>query len=153
MTTALAVIGLTYASTDIQEADLGIFFVITQGLNEAPEVRGRDFIVPGMDGQVARNRRSDHLDILLAGNVRGNGVDEEAQRSDYRTNARAVRTLFNPNRDPADLVATLEDGSTWTIECRPDGSPIWNEQIVSQFAYVSVKLYSVAPDWSIDEGS
>jgi hypothetical protein len=98
MTTALAVIGLTYASTDIQEADLGIFFVITQGLNEAPEVRGRDFIVPGMDGQVARNRRSDHLDILLAGNVRGNGVDEEAQRSDPHQRASSANAVQSQPR-------------------------------------------------------
>lgn len=151
MTTALGIIGLTYAATDLQQSDLTIFFQITQGVNEAPSVRGKDVTVPGLAGQVARNRRADRLDILLAGHVMGDGATTALAREDYRTNARAVRILFDPARDPADLVATMEDGSTWTISCRPDGPPIWNEDIASEFAQVSVKLFSVDPDWTIVE--
>lgn len=149
-----AIIGLAYDSEDIQDFDGGIFCEITHGLNEAPEARGKDSLVPGLDGQVPRNRRPDKLDILLRCQVRGNPVQPATiaeSRSDYRTNARFVRTLFYPSRDEANLVATVEDGSTWTIAARPNGSPIWVEDVASEHATVSVALYSVAPDWTIEE--
>jgi len=154
MPSELAIIGLTYDAQDIQNFGAGRFFEITLGLNEAPEARGKDSLVPGLDGQVPRNRRPHKLDILLKGMVWGRPAEPATTaeyRAAYRVNARAIRTLFYPSRAEADLVATLEDGSTWTIAARPNGSPIWVEDVPSEHASVSVAMYSVAPDWTIDE--
>ena len=153
MSTPVAIIALTYDTTDlIQASDLGIFLTITYGLNESYEVRGKDVLVPGADGMVPRPRRPHSHKILLAGHVRGDGVDRAAQMADYRTNMRSLRTLFDPARDPADLVAVLEDGSTWTISGRPVSPGVLAaERVPSEWADVSVELLSVAPDWTIEE--
>ena len=147
MTTPLASIGLTYDAVDLQAADLSIFLEITSGLNEVAAVRGKDVLVPSADGQFARNRRKDHLDILLTGVVIGNGVDQAGRRAAYRASSRFLRDLFDPSRMPAALVASLEDGDTATILARPVNS-IWNEIVKSEYAKISVALYSVAPDWT-----
>lgn len=151
MSTPLAIISLTYDAVDIQTADLGIFLTITYGLNEGPEVRGKDVLVPGADGMVARPRRPHSHKILLGGLVRGvTGATEALQMADYRTNMRFTQTLFDPARDPADLVAGLEDGSTWTIAGRPlSPGVLATEQVPSLEADVSIELLSVTPRWTI----
>lgn len=150
MTSPVAIIGLTYDGVDVQEEDLDIFFEVTRGLNEAPEVRGVDTVVPSRAGRVPRARQDDVLRVVLKGHVRGSGADDAAQKEDYRANADTVRALFSPNREPADLVALAEDGSTRTLICRPIGSPMWNERVASLYADVSVELEAVdPPDWSV----
>ena len=152
MSSPVAIIGLAYDATDLQESSLDIFLTITYGLNESYEVRGKDVLVPGADGMVPRPRRPHSHKILLAGHVRGSGADQAAQRADYRTNMRTLRTVFDPARSPADLVAELEDGSTWTITARPVSPGILAaERIPSEWADVSIELLSVAPDWTVEE--
>jgi len=118
VTTDAAVIGLTYDATDLQEADLGIFLEIVRGLSEPPAVRGVDTVVPSLAFRVPRARIADYLVLELRGFVRGEGADEEAQRSDVRDKIDTLRALFDPAADPADLVATCEDGTIRTISCR-----------------------------------
>jgi hypothetical protein len=150
MTSPLATIGLTYDAEDLQDFDLGIVLHITQGLNEAPDVRGKDVLVPGLDGQIPRPRRPHQLRLVLMGDVWGPGADTAARRSAYRVNQRFLRELFSPARDPADLVALAEDGSTWTISARPLNTiPV--EQVPSEHATISVELLSIDPDWVIEE--
>lgn len=141
MTNAVAVIGLTYATVDIQASDFGIFLEIERGLNEPPSVRGVDLIVPSRAGRIVRNRVGDALAIELRGYVMG------TDRSDFRTNALAVRALFDSTAEPADLVATLEDSSTATIAARALNS-VWN-QITPEIAEVSIEMESVSPDWVV----
>lgn len=147
MTTSLAAIGLTYGAVDIQQSDLGIFLEITAGLDDSPDVRGIDVVVPGADGQVARPRRFDHRRILLAGHVMGNGDDETTRRTAYRSLRQTLSALFDATADPADLVATLEDDSTATIPCRTL-SLVAIEVIPSEFANVSIELLAVE-DWTV----
>ena len=73
MSSPVAVIGLTVGGTDVQVID-GIFLQIVRGLNESPEVRGIDTIVPGLAGRIARNRKADRLVIELRGHVMGAGT-------------------------------------------------------------------------------
>jgi hypothetical protein len=148
MTNPYAAIPLTYDAIDLQQADFGIYLWIARGLNEPPEVRGKDVVVPGRDGQIPRNRRSDTLRIDLVGEVFGLGPDQATVRADYRTTSRFLRSLFSPARSPADLVALLEDGDTATIAARPLPGMLWNEHIVSEWATISIPLLSVAPDWT-----
>lgn len=74
MTNAVATIGLTFASTDLQAADFGIFLEIVRGLNERPLPRGVDLTVPGRAGRIVRNRKADVLVIELRGHVLGTGA-------------------------------------------------------------------------------
>lgn len=121
MSSPVAVVGLTYAGTDIQNANLAVFFEITRGLNEVPSVRGKDVTVPVRPGRIARSRVIDTLQIILEGQVTTDPTetDPDLSKASYRTNWTAVRSLFAPDRDVADLVATLEDGSSLTVPARP----------------------------------
>lgn len=145
MTSPAAVIGLTYAGTDIQESDLGIFLEIYRGLSEVPTVRGRDTTVPARAFTIPRNRVADSLTIELRGLVRGEGASEAAQRSDFRSKVDSLRTLFAPTRDPAALVATCEDGSVREILCRPLPTQVWSQQVPT-LASVSIEL-AAYEDW------
>lgn len=147
MTNPAASIPLTFDGTDVQHADFGIFLEIVEGLDETPEVRGEDTRVPARDGLIARNRRPERLPLRLHGCVRGtDGDDDAALKSDFRTNMLAVRTLFRPHRDPAALVAQLEDGQTATINARPLNIVI-NPIIQSLYHEIDIALESVDPDW------
>lgn len=139
MSNAAAVIGLTYGGTDLQQSDFGIFLELVSGLNEARAVRGQDLIVPGLAGRIPRNRVLDRWPIELRGWVSGGTASgETAQRSAFRTNMLAVRTLFDPTGTPDDLELALEDGSTLTITARPLN--ILSDQQVPALAAVSIEL-------------
>jgi len=150
MTSAAAVVGLTYRGTDIQDTD-GIFLEIYRGLIEPVEVRGVDLIVPSRSGQIVRNRKGHRLGIGLRGWIRGVDasapIDEAGDRSDFATNRAAFRTLFDPTLDPGALVATLEDGSSRTIDARTLN--VIPDQVVPTFVRVDVELESVDPDWTV----
>lgn len=147
MTSFLAAIGLTFDGNDLQPSDGSLFLEITSGLNEPPEVRGVDVVVPASAGQIPRTRKPDRLTIVLTGYVQGIGADQDASRIAFRTVVDNVRGLFDTAADPADIVATMEDGSTRTNTARTM-NVIWNEVIKSEFATVSVELLSVVPDWT-----
>lgn len=152
MTTTAATIGLTYDGTDIQDLD-GLFLEITQGLDDSPtSVRGVDVTVPGADGQTARPRRFHERRIVLAGFVRGSGFDTEDRQADYRANVRDMLVLFETGGGaaytPADLVVTLEDGSTQTVQARTL-SVITVPVIPSEYSSVSVELLVVAA-WTVE---
>lgn len=140
MSNATAAIGLTYASTDIQDSDFGRFLELVQGLNETPQVRGVDTVIPGRAGQVAGSRIFHRLPILLEGVVLG------TSNSNFRTLMLALRTLFAPDRTPAALVATLEDSSTATVTARPLNIVVKMTSAYS--ADVSIELEALA-DWVI----
>lgn len=170
MSNAVAVIGLTYRGTDIQEPAFGIFLEIVRGLQEVPTVRGTDVIVPGRAGRILGTRVSDVLKIELEGIVTGAGVgigvsawiadgwtdpglhgptigssdDAAGERSSYRAKAKALRALFDPTIS-GPLVASLEDGTTKTINARTLNT-IW-DQPIPILARVNVQLESVDPDW------
>lgn len=148
MTSPLASIALTYGSVDLQESDLQIFFEITRGIGETPTVRGVDTIVPARPGRIDGNRINDTLGIELHGWVCADpaAVTTAGARASFAANRATVRTLFAPDRAPADLVATLEDGTILTISARPLPTMLWDEQIKSEMAYVNVELEGL-DDW------
>lgn len=150
MTSAIAIIGLTYAATDVQDFD-GLHLEITQGLGDSPTVRGTDVTVPGAAGQTARPRKFHERRLLLAGPnsfVRGDGATEALRQADYRTNVRAMLALFDPAAAPADLVATLENGYTATIAARTL-SVATVELVPSEWAAVSIELLALE-DWTYE---
>jgi hypothetical protein len=142
MPSSVAVIGLTFRGVDVQRSDFGLFLEIVRGLDELPEVRGKDTVIPGLAGRMYRNRVVDRLPVELRGMVVGNGVDEAAQRSDLRTNMDFTRALFDPTLAPGDLVATLENGALRTIVARPLN--LLKQQRVPTMYDLSIELESVS---------
>lgn len=149
MTNALATIGLTYDATDLQTSDLQVFLEIVHGLNETPSVRGVDIVVPGLAGRIEGNRINDVLVIQLEGLIRADPSETttDGAQASYRDNVQAVRTLFAPARLRAELVATLEDGTAFSIMARPMPGMIWTEPIKSEVAHVSIELEAYG-DWT-----
>jgi hypothetical protein len=150
MPNAVAVIGLTFRGVDIQRGDFGLFLEIVRGLEELPEVRGKDTVIPGLAGRMYRNRVVDRLPVELRGMVVGNGADETAQRSDLRTNMDFARALFNRTAAPGPLVATLENGATRTIVARPLN--LLKQIRIPSMYDISVELESVAFSLAIGGG-
>lgn len=148
MTSPIAIIGLTYASTDLQEADLSIFLELQNGLGEL-EVRGRDTLVPSLVGMVPRPRKKERRRVNLIGHIRGVGDTQEDRRAAYWTTYKLIEELFSPDRLVADLVALLGDGTTATLEStRPLPGLAFVERVPSEWSDLSVPLESVAPDWT-----
>lgn len=145
MSNPAAVIALTYDVVDIQEDPIGTFLQLIRGLAEGPSVRGADIIVPGRVGRIEAGRIGDTWRLELAGLVAGVGAAEVEQRADFATRRAALRALFDPARGAADLAATLEDGTLWTIRARPLPGPLW-DQIVPSMARVSYELEALG-DW------
>jgi hypothetical protein len=146
---AAAVIGLTYNGTDLQRSDFGIFLEIRSGLHDGLKVRGTDTIVPGFTGRIARIRKGDVRDVELRGYITGNagGATEASQRSSFRDMWQTLDALFSPSGGVADLVASLEDGTTKTLSCRATDILPGN-QPVPTFQEVSITLQSTTPDWT-----
>lgn len=121
MTTPVAVVPLSFDATDLQASNLSVYFEIVRGLYEQAKVRGEDDVIPALEGRWETNRKKDILPIVLKGMVQADPTltDVDDIRSSFWTNYRTIRTLFEPDRARADLVAVLPNGVTLTISARP----------------------------------
>lgn len=141
----------TYDSVPLEVVESGqprYLIGLVRGLDESPEVRGSDTIIPGTAGRIERNRVRDRRVIELRGWVMGTGVSESAQRADMRTAFEELRTLFDPTRSAATLSIELEDGGTATISARPINL-VTDEPVVATRREVSIELEAVDADWVI----
>jgi hypothetical protein len=135
--------------TDLTRSDGKLLFRITRGLNEVPEVRGVDTVVPSLNGRIPRSRRLDRLIIEAEGLVMGAGSDETAQRTDFVSLIETLRDLMNPVQDPYNIVVTREDGTTRTITARPQNMVVGPDDIPT-FRTASLQWESVdAADWGV----
>lgn len=147
MTNTAAVIGLSYESHDLQQSSIGIFLEIKKGLWGPAEVRGTDWVVPGLDGQQPGNRRLHRRSIELRGYVIGSGSDEATQRSSFVGLMEDLQDWFDPTT-AGTLTATLPGSETATIEarCVP---PFVINQVGPAICEISIELESIDPDWVI----
>ncbi len=132
---------------DLSTSDHRILMRIVRGLDELPDVRGKDIVVPGLPGRIARNRVNDRLVIEAAGFVAGTGADETAQRADFRAIVDEVRALMDPTQNPYTIEATLEDGAGRTITARPVNI-VWGDDNIPSFRMLSCEWESIDPDWT-----
>lgn len=148
MTSPAAVVGVTYAGTDLQLSDLSIFLEIKSGLDETPSVRGSDVVVPALAGRITGNRINDVLVVTLEGWVRADPTTTTTAtaRTSCQAKRETVRALFASNRARANLVATMPSGQIRTISARPLPGMIWNEVVAGEFYRVSVELEGYG-DW------
>lgn len=138
---------------DLTRSDGRLLFYVTRGIDDVPEVRGQDVIVPGLGGRIPMNRRLDRLIVEAHGMVMGAGADETAQRVDFRSLIESLRDLMNPSSDPYNVVITVEDGSTRTITARPLNI-VWSDIMIPTYREGSLQWESVDfADWGIPDGS
>lgn len=144
----------TYAGTNLVELSSGVprkVIGLISGLDDTPEVRGSDTVIPGSTGQVPRNRIWDHRRIELAGFIAGVGASNAAQVADIRAILEEFRTLFDPTRSSATLSIGLEDGGTATIAARPVNMLV-PATIDTIRAQVSIVLEAVEGEWDVTVG-
>jgi hypothetical protein len=149
MTSTLVPVGVSYAGTDCQRANLTLFLYVFRGLNEPPSVRGDDTIVPGLAGRIAGSRENDVLDIQLRGWIAADPTltTKVAIETDFATTRATFRALFSPSRARANLVLTLPGGATKTISALPLPGLLYDEKIPEEYAEVSVPLEGYG-DWT-----
>lgn len=150
-----SVIALSFDGQSLQTFDADdrprIMLEIVIGLKETAEVSGSDQVIPHAIGRRPRTRRLDRRQLVLKGYVLGSGATRLEEIADFNDAAASVRELFDPTMAPADLVATLQDGTTYTIAARPLPTLSWSDHGPSA-ADLSVELESVVPDWTIASG-
>jgi hypothetical protein len=137
---------LTFRGTSLMRSDLTVIMRIVRGLGEVMDVRGEDTIIPNATGRTPRDRKKDRLTIELKGHVAGSGATELLQRTSFKTLRAELRTLFDPSLAPGALVATLEDGTTLSIDARAINI-LYGDDGIPSFREVSVELEAVE-DWA-----
>jgi hypothetical protein len=150
MTTAVALIGLSYRATDLQQWPPGIFMELdVAALYGSVETTGTD--QNRLSGGVyPRNRVRRRRAMRLFGECSSDPTDTllADQRDSFLANLATLEALFDET-EHGDLVATLPDATTRTIDARPAGSLIVTLQ-TDVLATVSITLHSYeSPDWII----
>jgi hypothetical protein len=100
---------LTFGGVELQrpEDNYEVYFEFSDGgpSDYTYEVRGDDTVIPGKDGQMVRDRKADHLGIVLVGWVEGQGSTHTAKREDYVALMSVLGAVLDPVLDPQELIA------------------------------------------------
>jgi hypothetical protein len=144
---AASATGLTANSVDLTRTDLKIMMRVTHGGPfDVWSTRGRDTIIPGAHGQVARNRKRDRLIIIAEGFIMGDGANEAAQRADIVATYASLHTLMEPTQAPYTLVYTDEAGGEWEIEARPVNI-LYSPDNLPTYREASAEWLAIDTDW------
>lgn len=114
---------LEYRDFGISGEDPDICIDLAEGFQLPPTVRGRDWIVPRLDGRTAGNRRKDVLILPLAGFVRGSGATAQDRLEDFNDNIAALMVVMDPSLISGELALSdgylgLDSGVVATIDAR-----------------------------------
>lgn len=114
---------LEYRDFGISGEDDDICIDLVEGFLLPPEVRGRDWIVPRLDGRTEGNRRKDVLILPLAGFVRGSGATADERLADFNDNIAALMAVMDPSLASGELALSdgylgLDTGVVATIDAR-----------------------------------
>lgn len=96
---------------------------LLEGFVTLPDVRGKDWIVPRLDSEVAGNRRLGKLILPSAGFIKGSGATPQARRESFLVNVTAVMTALDPSLGVGTITLAsgylgLPVGSEATISAR-----------------------------------
>lgn len=108
---------LEFRSFGLSGEDADICIDLIEGFYLPVDVRGRDWIVPRLDGRIAGNRRKDLLILPLAGLVKGRNLE------DFLSNITALVDVMDPSLAAGTLELSdgylgLAAGATATIQAR-----------------------------------
>jgi len=155
MTSPVAIVGLTFRGYDPQRPDLDVFFEITEGLDELPEMRGEDQLIPFRTGQLPGLRLAHRRPVVLTGHIMGSG---SAPRSVYRAYVDELKGIFDPAAGPGILAATLPDGTNRWLNAVARNI-VGGEGFGGEFRSLSIELEALDPYWygawgtlALDEG-
>jgi hypothetical protein len=114
---------LTFNSFVLSGDSDDICIDLIEGYQLPVSVRGRDWIVPKLDGRQAGNRRADLLILPLAGFIKGSGATPQERLEDFNANVTAVMAVMQPSGGISTLTLSegylgLPAGSEAAIECR-----------------------------------
>lgn len=145
---------LEFRGFGLSGEDPDICLDLVSGFMLLPGVRGRDWIVPRLDGQQAGNRRLDKLVLPVAGLIKGSGATSTARREDLLVNVSAVMAVMDPSLGLGTLRLSagylgLPVGSEATIEARcRNGAPgrMQNSQSAQVWTF---ELEAPIPGWDI----
>jgi hypothetical protein len=143
MTSPVVVIGLDWDGFDLQRADLDILFELTEGLDDLPQTRGSDDVIPFRSGRLPQDRIADHRPVVATGWVTRPSA---SVASAYRAYVDSLKAKLDPTGPPHILVATLEDGSKrWINAVARDliGGPA----LGSDFRPFSIAWDALDPYW------
>jgi hypothetical protein len=144
---------LVFNSVELQRDDLTVHLEVVRGLDENPNSRGQDTVVPHLEGQVSRTYRDDILEIELFGFVQGSGSTEALRRASFRTLAEEMKFLFRTNNE-ANLAGVDAGAHTYEIAAKPvvGGALRWGPQDIPGFRPLTVLLVATTAYWVIDGG-
>ena len=147
---------LEYRSFGISGEDADICIDLDHGMYLPWEVRGRDWIVPRLDGRTEGNRRKDVLILPLAGFIRGRGLTPEDRLEYFAANVSAVMAVMDTSLGSGTLQASagylgLPVGSEAMIEARVlNASPGRVESYrMNPFQLWTFELEAVSGDWVV----
>ena len=140
---------LTFDGTDLQRSDLSVHFDIVSGLSDGLDVRGIDRVIPSAAGRTAYARVGDVRHIILAGTIQGTGATEDLRLASWQNLRDELEVLFDPTQDPATLSGVALDGTTRTIDARPQPGIVWTDPGVLGVETCVVILDSVTPSWGV----
>lgn len=122
---------------------------VQRGLWDLPNVRGRDTILPGSAGRVARNRVLDYRTIELGGFVMGIGATAAAQKADIQAAMQELAALFDPTLSPRVLKVGLEDGASFARINARGLNLVTVEPFEPVYRPLSIELEAIDPVWQI----
>ena len=143
---------------ELQDVDAGYYFEIRAGgLDDVPEVRGSDVVIPGKSGRATYSRVSDSMVVSLHGIVMGAGSGVAAAES-YRTRANALKAVFDPTADPFALTVHsplegLPSGDTATLNVRFLRFVVGEQGQHFRIMDIECECVDSPPVWVVSEGS
>ena len=147
---------LEFRSFGISGEDPDICIDLVEGWQLPVNVRGRDWIVPRLEGRVEGNRRADLLILPLAGYVKGSGSNPQERLEDFNVNVTALMAVMNPALDSGTLRLSagylgLPAGSEATIEARVRDAAAGK---IQSYPFAPLQLWTfeleaLTPEWDI----
>jgi hypothetical protein len=140
---------ITFRGQDLN-AD-GLRLQLTVGYAEPVSVRGKDTIVPGYAGRIARNRIADVRSLRIEGYV---SADDAA---DWRIATDIMAAIFDTRLEPGEIELSdeylgLASGDTATINARTLNGVGGAIQAGKRLQFWSFELESIDPDWAVEAG-
>lgn len=134
----------------------GVCIDLANGFMIFPQWRGRDWIVPRLDGEVPGNRRKGKLLVPANGFIRGLGGTPTERRENFNDTVTAMITALDPSLGVGALeLATgylgLNSGQTASIAARvrnaAPGKITGYNTVPQQLWSIEFECYD--PDWTI----
>ena len=143
---------LEFRDFGLSGEDDDICLDLIEGFLIPPAVRGRDWVVPRLDGRTEGNRRKDVISLPLAGFIRGSGGTTDERREDFLVNLTACMAVLEPSLASGTLKLSqgylgLPTGSEATIQARVRNAAPGRIRSGQAFQLWTFELEALTPEW------